>query len=35
MIGNADGTKRYKALFLTTSPPFVRKRAMNVHMHSY
>jgi hypothetical protein len=34
MIGNADGTKRYKALSLTTSSPFMRKRTMNVHMHS-
>jgi hypothetical protein len=33
MIGNANGTKRYKVLLLTTSSPFVRKRAMNVQMH--
>jgi hypothetical protein len=34
MIGNVDGTKRYKVLFLTTSSPFMRKRTMNVHMDS-
>jgi hypothetical protein len=34
MIGKADETKRCKVLFLTTSSPFVRKRAMNVHMHN-
>jgi hypothetical protein len=35
MIGEADETKRCKVLFLTISLPFVRKRTMNVHMHSY
>jgi hypothetical protein len=25
--------KRYKVLFLTTLSPFMRKRAMDVHMH--
>jgi hypothetical protein len=34
MIGNADGTKRYKVCPLTTSSLFMRKRTMNVHMHS-
>jgi hypothetical protein len=34
MIGIADGTKRYKVLFLTTSSPFMGKRAMEVHMHN-
>jgi hypothetical protein len=34
MVGNSDGTKRYKVLCLTTSSPFMRKWMMNVHMHS-
>jgi hypothetical protein len=35
MIGIAAGTKRYKVCPLTISSPFMRKRAMEVHMHSY